>query len=74
MVVYRSDIKVSELPEAIARVIRREHSGYDIDDAAKLEKDGATYYQVELDANGKQDKHLVFTTDGKPAQGVAYLK
>ena len=74
LIVYKSDLKPAELPAAVTDVISREHTGYKIDDADKLEKDGMTYYQVELDASGKQDKLLVFTSDGKPAEGISYMK
>jgi len=74
LIIYKSNIKSAELPAPITDVISREHSGYKIDDADKLEKDGMTYYQVELDATGKQDKLLVFTSDGKAAQNITYMK
>ncbi len=67
------DMKVSELPAVITTAISNEHTGYEIDDADKLEKDGTIYYQVELDAKGKKDKQLVYTTDGKPAQNITYM-
>ena len=67
-------MKVSELPAVITTAISNEHTGYEIDDADKLEKDGATYYQVELDARGKKDKQLVYTADGRLAQNITYIK
>lgn len=73
LVAYKWDIKTTELPEAVTSVIGREHNDYDIDDADKLEKDGISYYQVELDASGKKDKHLVFTADGKIASDISYM-
>lgn len=73
LIVYKMDMNVTELPAAIATAISSEHPGYKIDDAEKLEKDGTTYYQVELDAKGKKDEMLVFTVDGKPAQNITYM-
>jgi uncharacterized membrane protein YkoI len=73
LIVYKVDLKVNELPAAIATAISHEYAGYEIDDADKLEKDGTIYYQVELDAKGKKNKQLVYTVDGKPAQHINYM-
>lgn len=73
LVAYKLDIKENELPATITSAITREHAGYRIDDADKIEKDGITYYQVELDAKGKKDRNLVFSADGKMAPAVPYM-
>jgi uncharacterized membrane protein YkoI len=73
LIVYKVDMRVAELPATIATAITNEHAGYEIDDADKLEKDGVTYYQVELDGKGKQEKKLVYTAEGKPAQNITYM-
>jgi hypothetical protein len=51
------------LPKTIQEAVSRKFSKFRIDDADKLEKDGQTYYQVELD-KGLMEKKLVFTPDG----------
>jgi len=73
LVAYKLGIKENELPAIITSAITREHAGYRIDDADKIEKDGITYYQVELDAKGKKDRNLVFSADGKMAPAVPYM-
>ncbi len=73
LIVFKMDINIPELPGAVATAISTEHTGYDIDDAEKLEKDGTTYYQVELDGKGKKDLRLVYTIDGKYAQQIEYM-
>jgi uncharacterized membrane protein YkoI len=67
LMMYKLDIKETELPAAVMASISREHSGYTIDDAEKLEKDGVIYYQVELEATGKKDVKIVFNPDGSMA-------
>lgn len=73
LMICKMDMKVNELPAVVATAISNEHKGYEIDDADKLEKNGTTYYQVELDAKGKKDKQLVYTADGKLAQNITYM-
>ncbi len=73
MIMFKMEIRKDELPAAVATVVSQEYKDYDIDDADKLEKDGTTYYQVELDAKGKEDKLLVFTLDGKLAENINYM-
>lgn len=65
LVMYKIDIKESELPAVVSTVIRTEYIGYRIDDAEKIEKDGIAYYQVELEGQGKKEVKLIFSTDGK---------
>lgn len=74
LIVYKLDIPASELPSPVTTAINRDHAGYRIDDADKIEKDGLTYYQVELEAKGKKDKNLVFAADGKLAEKIPYMK
>lgn len=65
LVMHKIDIKENELPAAVLTVIRTEYSGYKIDDAGKIDKEGVTYYQVELEGKGKKDIELIFSADGK---------
>jgi len=74
LVMYKMDIKENELPAAVSLIIRTEYIGYKIDDAEKIEKDGITYYQVELEGKGKKDIKLNFTADGKLAPEMSYFK
>ena len=74
LVMYKLDINENELPTAVSAIISAQYVGYKIDDAEKIEKDGVTYYQVELEGKGKKDLELVFTADGKMATLMNYLK
>lgn len=70
---YRVDLDVKDLPSQVSAAIAKDYAGYKIDEAEKLEKDGVTYYQVELDGKGKKDVNLVFTEAGAVATGVVYM-
>ncbi|HEX6170351.1 MAG TPA: PepSY-like domain-containing protein [Chitinophagaceae bacterium] len=74
LVMYKLDIKESELPAAVSTIISTEYIGYKVDDSEKVEKDGTTYYQVELEGKGKKDMELVFSADGRLATQMNYLK
>ena len=74
LVMHKLDIKENELPAAVLTIISTEYVGYKIDDAEKVEKDGVTYYQVELEGKGKKDLELIFSADGKLATQMSYLK
>ena len=74
LVMYKLDINENELPTAVSAIISTQYAGYKIDDAGKIEKDGFSYYQVELEGKGKKDLELVFSADGKFARLMNYLK
>jgi len=71
IVMQKQDISVLELPKAISEAISSKFGKYQIDDADKLEKDGQTYYQVELD-KGLTEKKVVFTDSGQVTKAIAY--
>ena len=66
------EITPAEIPAALLEQVKANYGAYDIDDVERVEKDGQVYYQIELEAKGKKDLELVFTTDGKPAASVPY--
>ncbi|RYG32560.1 MAG: hypothetical protein EOO01_34130 [Chitinophagaceae bacterium] len=74
VIAHKTDILPGELPQAVNSAVRQDHATYKIDDAQKIELDGIIYYQVELDAKGKKDQHLVYTAEGAIAAGVNYVK
>ncbi|SFG76831.1 PepSY-like domain-containing protein [Pontibacter chinhatensis] len=67
----RRDIMKKDLPEAITTAIAQQYKDMRLDDMEQVEKDGKTYYQVELDQKG-QDKKVVFSADGKEVTEPAY--
>jgi len=74
LVMYKMDIKENDLPTAVSLAISTGYTGYNIDDAEKIEKEGVTWYQVELEGKGKKDLKLNFSTDGKLAPEMSYSK
>lgn len=71
LLMFKKDIRTSTLPAAVKRTIETQYKGFRVDDADLLEKDGVTYYQVELDGR-PQDQKLVFTKDGKVNTALQY--
>ncbi|GAB3823420.1 PepSY-like domain-containing protein [Pontibacter rugosus] len=67
----KRDIMQKDLPQAVQSTISQSYKSMRLDDMEQVEKDGQTYYQVELDQKG-QDKKLVFSADGKEVTTPAY--
>ncbi|MCE3283480.1 MAG: hypothetical protein K0Q66_2217 [Chitinophagaceae bacterium] len=75
LLMQKQELKPAELPAAVTTAISTAYKDYVVDEADKLEKGGVTYYQVELDGKGAaEDLTLVYTADGKPADGISYWK
>lgn len=72
LLMQKQEIAVGELPGNIMTAIQNQHSGYKVDDVDKLEKDGAVYYQVELERAFKRDVKRVFSANGQEIKGMAY--
>jgi uncharacterized membrane protein YkoI len=69
----KTNILVTDLPAGVTAAITKDYAGYTIDEAEKVEKDGVTYYQVELEAKGKKDREVVFTTAGVSTKAISYI-
>jgi uncharacterized membrane protein YkoI len=69
----KTDIEVARLPAEITAAIAKDYAGYTVDDAEKIDKDGVTYYQVELEGKGKEDKELIFTSTGETTKAISYI-
>ena len=67
----KHEITVAELPEAVQNAISVNYKDQQPDEVDLLEKDGQTFYQVELDGKVKETK-LVFDAAGKEQTGFAY--
>jgi hypothetical protein len=62
-------VAASELPAAITASLQsQDYSGWIVDKAYKKEKDGKTYYKVEL-KNGNETKTVKFDADGNMMKG-----
>ena len=62
---HKKEITLAELPAAAQENIKSSHAGFEIDDIAIIEKNGQTFYEVELEAKGQKDKKVYFDTQGK---------
>lgn len=60
----KKELANSKLPGAIQTTLKNKYNTYRTDDVELIEKDGATYYQVELESNGKADMKLVLLPAG----------
>ena len=65
---------MSELPAKVKEVIARIHPEFTIHDPERQEKDGITYYQVELKEKDKEDLKMWFTATGEVAERISYMK
>jgi hypothetical protein len=65
IVMQKEDIPNTGLASAILSAVQTLHPGYAVDDVEKIDRDGKTYFQVELKKTGSKELHLVFTPDGK---------
>lgn len=68
----KRDIMKGDLPQAVTAAIDKNYKGMRLDDMERIEKDGKTYYQVELDKRGQEDKKVVFSEDGQEVSDPAY--
>ncbi len=64
ILMQKSDLAQNQLPAAVLSVLQTKYKDYTIDDVELLEKDGVSYYQVELEAKGKKEVNLVLGSDG----------
>ncbi|WP_266203833.1 PepSY-like domain-containing protein [Pontibacter kalidii] len=71
LLMHKFDVAETELPEQVKTAISQNYADYRIDDADELQKDGTTFYQVELEKD-KQEQKLVFAADGQEQTGVQY--
>jgi hypothetical protein len=62
-------IAASDLPAAITASLQgQDYTGWTVSNAVKKEKDGKTYYKVEL-KNGAETKTVKFDADGNKMKG-----
>ena len=68
---YKRDIRAADLPRAVKNTSRKQYANFRIDDVEKLAKEGAVFYQVELDGEPHYQK-LVISADGKVDSSQQY--
>ncbi|MFC5270994.1 PepSY-like domain-containing protein [Adhaeribacter terreus] len=65
VLMQKQEIENSAVPAAVTNAIKQKYSGYELDEAEKIEYNGQTYYEVELTRWYVLSKELIFTVDGK---------
>ncbi len=71
IIMQKEDITREDLPEAVMAGINSEFANLKLDGAERVEKDGKTFYQVELDGTFR-DKEVIFTADGKQDKSFSF--
>lgn len=71
LIMFKHDIRPSDLPKIVRNTIRNQYKGYRIDDVEKVDNDGIIFYQVDLDGQ-PNDQKLVITKDGKVESNQQY--
>lgn len=66
---YYYEIAASALPQTVTSTIRKDYSSYTVDDVKRIEKNGATYYRVELDGS-LFDRDIIFTSAGEATNKI----
>jgi uncharacterized membrane protein YkoI len=62
-------VSATDLPPAITAALQgQDYSGWTVSNATKKEKDGKTYYKVDL-KNGAETKTVKFDADGNMMKG-----
>lgn len=75
MLMQKQEVTGATLPAGIQTAVQAEYKDFTIDEVEKVEKEGATYYQLELDGKGLKSikgKKLVLTAEGQTAANVAF--
>jgi hypothetical protein len=72
IVMQKKEMPVTEVPSSILNALTKAYPDYMLDDASRIEQNGAIYYQVELDGKNKKDLHLVWNENGIEEKNVKY--
>jgi hypothetical protein len=73
LLVVIKDIKAASLPQQVTEAIHRNYAEYMIDDVKQVEKNGAVYYQVELEKRKTKDIRIAYSADGAVAKDFTYI-
>lgn len=71
LLMSKQDIRKSELPAEIANNVSNDFPDRYIDDVDKIEKEGETLYQLELDGTPNELK-IVYRADGQVEENFKY--
>lgn len=67
----KSDVLLDGLPQPVKSALDQKYKDMPLDDMELIERDGKTYYQVELD-DTDTNRLLVFSADGQEVTEPAY--
>ncbi|HEX2627787.1 MAG TPA: PepSY-like domain-containing protein [Chitinophagaceae bacterium] len=73
LLVVMKDIIAANLPQPVTDAIRRDYAEYSIDEVQQVERNGAVYYQVELEKRKAKDIQLAYSADGAVAKDFTYI-
>jgi hypothetical protein len=71
-VMEKQELAQRELPPAVLSSVKSSYKDYVIEETERLVTKEITYYQVELEAKGKEEIRLVLLDNGAPANGISY--
>jgi len=60
----KTEIKVADLNKAITENVAKDHAGFTIEKAFKMENNGVVTYEVKI-AKGNEESILLYDKDGK---------
>ncbi|MEJ6978982.1 hypothetical protein WG906_00880 [Pedobacter sp. P351] len=72
IVIYKKEIGKSELPGGIKALLSNKFKTYFTDEIEAVQREGLAYYQIELESNGKPEKKLVLSADGRENHSITY--
>lgn len=72
LLMQKQDISIAELDSVVMKSIQSRFRDYRIEYVERVQKDGSTFYQVQLDKKGHKDLKLVFTVDGNEEKNFSY--
>jgi len=69
VLMQKQDIQFTDLVAGVQTILQSQYKNFKVDEVEKVERNGAVFYQVELDGKGLKsllkDKQLVFSADGR---------
>lgn len=68
-----TEISKKDLPPAILATLMKDYTGYEIEEAAQIDANAATTYEVEVEV-GEETFDLIFNTKGKLLKKKLYPK
>ena len=71
LLILKQEIRNEALPVAVKETIQKKYSGYHIEEVDKVEREGKSFYQVELEGRFF-DKKIALGPDGQETTKIDY--